>query len=146
LRGPGGSVNGRSGHQNLEIPKQGENLMSLKIYWCRFALPVGVGLALFVTAGRNAQPLPQQPSTAPAEVKIDNFTYSPVTVTVATGTAVKWTNRDDIPHTVVSEDKTTFKSKALDTDDSFSYTFTKPGTYTYFCSIHPKMTAKVVVQ
>lgn len=119
--------------------------MRLKMYWCRFALPVGVGLALFVTAGRKAQPLPQQPSSA-VDVKIDNFTYSPVTVTVATGTTVKWTNRDDIPHTVVSEDKSTFKSKALDTDDSFSYTFTKPGTYTYFCSIHPKMTAKVVVQ
>jgi len=120
--------------------------MRLKMYWCRFALPVGVGLALFVTAGRKAQPLPQQPSSAAVDVKIDNFTYSPVTVTVATGTTVKWTNRDDIPHTVVSEDKSTFKSKALDTDDSFSYTFTKPGTYTYFCSIHPKMTAKVVVQ
>jgi len=120
--------------------------MRLKMYWCRFALPVGVGLALFVTVGRNAQPLPQQPSSSSVDVKIDNFTYSPVTVTVATGTTVKWTNRDDIPHTVVSEDKSTFKSKALDTDDSFSYTFTKPGTYTYFCSIHPKMTAKVVVQ
>jgi plastocyanin len=120
--------------------------MRFKMYWCRFVLPVGVGIALFATAGRKAQPLPQQGSSAPAEVKIDNFTYSPVTVTVATGTTVKWTNRDDIPHTVVSEDKTTFKSKALDTDDSFSYTFTKPGTYTYFCSIHPKMTAKVVVQ
>jgi plastocyanin len=67
-------------------------------------------------------------------------------LTVAAGTTVKWVNRDDIPHTVVSEDKRTFKSKALDTDDSFSYTFTQPGTYTYFCSIHPKMTAKVVVQ
>ena len=119
--------------------------MRLKMYWCQYALPVGVGLALFVTAGREAQPLPQQ-SSAAVEVKIDNFTYSPVTVTVVAGTTVKWTNRDDIPHTVVSEDKTTFRSKALDTDDSFSYTFTKPGTYTYFCSIHPKMTAKVVVQ
>ena len=120
--------------------------MWLKMYWCRLVLPVGVGLALLVTAGRKAQPLPQQPSSASADIKIDNFTYSPVTVTVAAGATVKWTNRDDIPHTVVSEDKTTFKSKALDTDDSFSYTFTKPGTYTYFCSIHPKMTARVVVQ
>jgi len=119
--------------------------MRLKMYWCRYGLPVGVGLALFATAGREAQPLPQQ-SPALVEVKIDNFTYSPLTVTVAAGTTVRWTNRDDIPHTVVSEDKTTFKSKALDTDDSFSYTFTKPGTYTYFCSMHPKMTAKVVVQ
>ena len=119
--------------------------MRLKMYWCRYALPVGVGLALFVTAGREAQPLPQQ-SSAAVEVKIDNFSFLPVTVTVAACTTVKWTYRDDIPHTVVSEDKATFRSKALDTDDSFSYTFTKPGTYTYFCSIHPKMTAKVVVQ
>lgn len=80
------------------------------------------------------------------EVKIDNFTFAPKDLTVPVGTSVKWVNRDDIPHTVVSDDKATFKSKALDTDDSFSYTFTKPGTYSYFCSIHPKMTAKVVVQ
>jgi len=114
--------------------------------WRRLTLPFGIGLALFVTAGRQAQPLPQQSPAARVEVKIDNFTYSPIAVTVTAGTTVKWTNRDDIPHTVVSDDKGTFKSKALDTDDSFSYTFTKPGTYTYFCSIHPKMTAKVVVQ
>lgn len=87
--------------------------MRLKMYWCRYALPVGVGPVLFVAAGRKAQSLPQQPSSAPVEVKIDNFTYTPVTVTVTAGTTVKWTNRDDIPHTVVSEDKTTFKSKAL---------------------------------
>lgn len=57
-----------------------------------------------------------------------------------------WTNQDDIPHTVVSDDKTTFKSRALDTDEKFSFTFSKPGTYEYFCSVHPKMTAKIVVQ
>jgi len=119
--------------------------MRFKMYWCRFVLPVGVGIALFATAGRKAQPLPQQGSSAPAEVKIDNFTYSPVTVTVATGTTVKWTNRDDIPHTVVNDDQK-FQSKTLDTDESYTYTFTKPGTYPYFCSIHPKMTGKVVVQ
>ena len=57
-----------------------------------------------------------------------------------------WANQDDIPHTVVSDDKTTFKSRALDTDEKFSFTFTKPGIYEYFCSIHPHMTAKVIVQ
>src|SRR5246127_2760520 len=82
---------------------------------------------------------------ASAEVKIDNFSFGPATLTVAAGTTVTWTNRDDIPHTVVSDDKV-FKSKVLDTDEKFSYTFTKPGTYSYFCSIHPKMTGKVVVQ
>jgi plastocyanin len=85
---------------------------------------------------------PSGPETA---IKIDNFSFSPATVTVPAGTTVRWTNRDDIPHTVVSDDKT-FKSKALDTDEQFTYTFTKPGTYSYFCGLHPKMTAKVVVQ
>src|ERR1700692_612232 len=85
-----------------------------------------------------------QPSSA--EVKIDNFSFGPASLTVAAGTTVTWKNNDDVPHTVVSDDKTTFRSKALDTDDKFSYTFTKPGTYNYFCSVHPKMIAKVVVQ
>jgi len=80
-----------------------------------------------------------------AEVKIDNFTFTPETVTIPAGTQVTWTNRDDIPHNVVSEDKS-IKSKVLDTDEKFSFTFTKPGTYSYFCSIHPKMRGKVVVQ
>lgn len=80
-----------------------------------------------------------------AEVKIDNFSFGPAAITVAAGTTVTWTNRDDIPHTVVSDEKV-FKSKVLDTDEKFSYTFTKPGTYGYFCSVHPKMTGKVVVQ
>jgi len=81
----------------------------------------------------------------PAEVKIDNFSFGPQTLTVPVGTTVTWTNRDDIPHTIVSTDGV-FKSKVRDTDESFSYTFTKPGTYTYFCSVHPKMTGKIVVQ
>ena len=80
-----------------------------------------------------------------AQVKIDNFVFSPNPLTVPVGSTIRWTNQDDIPHNVVSEDKS-FKSKVLDTDETFTYTFTKPGTYTYFCSIHPKMTGKVVVQ
>jgi plastocyanin len=87
---------------------------------------------------------PEKPATGVA-VKIDNFTFAPGSVNVPVGTTVRWTNHDDIPHTVVSDDKI-FKSKVLDTDEEFTYTFTKPGTYSYFCSIHPKMTAKVVVQ
>ena len=79
------------------------------------------------------------------EIKIDNFSFGPGILTVAVGTTVTWTNRDDIPHTVVSTDGV-FKSKVLDTDEKFSFTFTKAGTYPYFCSIHPKMTGKVVVQ
>jgi plastocyanin len=81
------------------------------------------------------------------EVKIDNFSFGQMEITVPVGTTVTWTNRDDIPHTVVSTDEPRlFKSKALDTDEKFSFTFDKAGTYSYFCSIHPKMTAKVVVK
>ena len=86
-----------------------------------------------------------QQTPAAAEVKIDNFSFGPATLTVAVGTTVTWINHDDIPHTVVSNDKL-FKSKVLDTDEKFSFTFTKAGEYPYFCGIHPKMTGKVVVQ
>ena len=86
-----------------------------------------------------------QPSAANVAVKIDNFVFGPQTITVPVGTTVTWTNSDDIPHTVVSTEGV-FKSKVMDTDEKFSYTFTKAGTFPYFCSIHPKMTGKVVVQ
>jgi len=78
------------------------------------------------------------------EVTIDNFSFGP-DVTIAAGTTVTWTNHDDVPH-VVASDSNIFKSKVLDTDDRYSYTFTKPGNYLYYCTVHPKMTAKVVVQ
>ena len=83
-------------------------------------------------------------SASVAEVKIDNFSFGP-DVTISAGTTITWTNHDDVPHVVASDTKI-FKSKALDTDDRFSYTFTKPGTYLYYCMIHPRMTAKVIVQ
>jgi amicyanin len=82
---------------------------------------------------------------APSVIKIDNFTFGPQAVTVPVGTTVTWVNEDDIPHTVVANDKS-FKSKVLDTDEKFSFTFTKAGTFDYFCSIHPHMTGKVVVK
>ena len=80
-----------------------------------------------------------------ATAKIDNFTFAPARLTVKAGTTVTWRNEDDIPHTVTSAARL-FKSKALDTDDSFSFTFTQPGTYEYFCSLHPRMTATIVVE
>ncbi len=86
------------------------------------------------------------PSSSDPTVNIDNFTFGPVELTVKVGTTVTWANSDDIPHTVVSIDHTTFKSKVLDTDQTFSFTFTKPGEYAYFCSLHPHMTGKVIVQ
>jgi len=78
-------------------------------------------------------------------VKIDNFTFEPDKLTVKAGSTVTWVNEDDIPHTIVATDHS-FKSKALDTDDKFSFAFAKPGTYQYFCGLHPHMTATVVVQ
>jgi amicyanin len=79
-------------------------------------------------------------------ITIDNFTFTPPELTVAVGTTVKWVNHDDIPHSVVNKDKV-FRSKAaLDTDDSYSFTFTSAGTFDYFCGLHPHMVGKVVVK
>ena len=79
------------------------------------------------------------------EITIDNFTFTPKELTIAVGTTVKWVNHDDIPHTVV-EKKTTFRSKALDTDDSYSFTFTSAGTFDYFCGLHPHMVGQIIVK
>jgi plastocyanin len=79
------------------------------------------------------------------EITIDNFTFTPKELTVAVGTTVKWVNHDDIPHTVV-EKKTSFRSKALDTDDSYSFTFASAGEFDYFCGLHPHMVGKVIVK
>jgi plastocyanin len=105
-----------------------------------------LGVAGLGVGKKNSAALAQE-KTSTVEVKIDNFSFGPANLTVVAGTTVTWTNRDDIPHTVVStDDPKTFKSKVLDTDEKFSFTFTKAGTYPYFCSIHPKMTGKVIVQ
>jgi plastocyanin len=108
-------------------------------------LAMPVMIALLLLAGSPSVSAADQPAAANAEVQIDNFSFGPQTVTVPVGATVTWTNRDDIPHTVVSTDGV-FKSKVRDTDEKFSYTFTKSGTYPYYCTIHPKMTGKVVVQ
>ena len=79
-------------------------------------------------------------------ISIDNFTFKPQTMTVNVGTTVSWINHDDIPHLVVIIGGTNSKSPALDTDQDFSYKFTTPGTYDYFCSLHPKMTGKIIVK
>ena len=104
-----------------------------------------IGMGGIATDRNNFAASAQDKQSSTAEVKIDNFSFGPATVAVAVGTTVTWTNRDDIPHTVVSTDKA-FKSKVLDTDERFSYTFSKAGDYPYFCSIHPKMTGKIVVR
>jgi len=109
-----------------------------------FVAALVLGLAgLGVGAGNVSVNAQAKPETM--EVRIDNFSFGPPELPVAAGTTITWTNRDDIPHTVVSPDKV-FNSKVLDTDEKFSFTFDTPGTFPYFCSIHPKMTGKVVVR
>jgi len=113
---------------------------------CVYILAVATLVAVVaLTAPEGAFAGSADGAASGVQITIDNFSFTPATVTVKAGTEITWQNRDDIPHTVVSTDNV-FKSKALDTDDKFSFTPTKPGTYTYFCSIHPKMTATLVVQ
>ena len=118
--------------------------MTRKIVLASMAAPAMIAVVLLFV---GSQSLKAADISAPraAEVKIDNFVFGPPTITVSTGTTVTWTNHDDIPHTVVSTDGV-FKSKVRDTDEKFSFTFDKPGTFSYYCSVHPKMTGKVVVQ
>jgi len=101
-------------------------------------------LAIAVFAAATARPAASA-QAADAEVQIDQFAFAPQRVTVKAGTTVTWINDDDIPHTVASSSKS-FKSKPLDTKDKFSFTFTTPGTYEYFCSLHPHMTGAIVVE
>jgi plastocyanin len=79
------------------------------------------------------------------EVVIDNFSFKPAVLNVKAGTKVTWVNHDDEPHTATDDDKR-FNSKTLDTNDVFSFTFTEPGTYNYFCALHPKMRGQIVVK
>jgi amicyanin len=78
-------------------------------------------------------------------VTIDNFTFAAPEMTVAVGTTVKWINHDDIPHSVVDKNKA-FRSKALDTDDTYSFTFASAGSFDYFCGLHPHMVGKIIVK
>jgi plastocyanin len=125
------------------------------ISFSRRALPLAAAAALAQGLPTLALPAyaadadaPQQVATAQAPtVTIDNFAFAPALVVIAPGTKVTWTNKDEEPHTVTSADGgTTFKSEALDTGDKFSFTFDKPGTYKYFCSIHPHMIGTIVVK
>ena len=98
------------------------------------AVPLG---AVVLAAGEAA---------APGAITIDNFTFNPQSLTVKVGTTITWTNKDDIPHGIASTNNAFKKSKALDTDDSFSFTFAAPGTFQYFCYLHPHMTGTIVVE
>jgi plastocyanin len=129
--------------KQTKLEKENRTMTTKKIWIVGLATTVMIALMLLAETPSVAAN--DQPSGASADVKIDNFSFGPQTLAVSVGTTVVWTNRDDIPHTVVSTDGV-FKSKVRDTDEKFSYTFTKAGTYPYFCSVHPKMTGKVVVQ
>jgi plastocyanin len=110
------------------------------------AIAIVAGLIMFTTiAGTSVQA--GQGSTTPkaVAVAIDNFQFGIVSLEVAAGTTVTWTNHDDVPHTVASSTKV-FKSPALDTGETFSYTFKVAGTFEYYCSLHPRMTGKIVVK
>jgi plastocyanin len=125
--------------------RKGNRTMKRNSFWvASFTASVVIALVL-LGLGSPSVRANDQLSGAKASVNIDNFVFGPQTITVPVGATVTWTNKDDIPHTSVSTEGV-FKSKVLDTDESFSYSFTKAGTYPYYCTIHPKMTGKVVVQ
>jgi plastocyanin len=102
------------------------------------------GIAVVATMLLSARAARAEDPAASLAVHIDNFVFEPAQLTVKAGTTVTWMNRDDIPHTVVCAGK--FRSKTMDTDDKFSFTFTAPGEYKYFCSLHPHMTGMVKVE
>ena len=108
------------------------------------AAALGAATAVFLAAA--VLPGWAQNASPAAAVEIDNFTFAPQTVTVKAGTTVIWTNKDDIPHGIASANNAFPKSKAMDTDERFSFTFTTPGTYRYFCYVHPHMTGTIVVE
>ena len=105
-------------------------------------------MLLFAVGGvlSTAEVRADAPAPAAVQVNIFNYKFDPETVTVPVGTTVTWTNKDEIPHTIASSDKSFKDSSGLDTGDSYSYTFTKPGTYGYYCTLHPFMKGKIVVQ
>ena len=103
-----------------------------------FGAIAGSGLAGGVLVARA--------QTSSSAVAIHNFTFTPQTLTVKAGTTVTWTNKDDIPHGIASANNGFARSKALDTDDSYSFTFATPGTYAYFCYVHPFMKGTIVVE
>jgi amicyanin len=112
------------------------------------ATTVVVAMAIGLSRSSQARPAAngQNTSNGQHQVKIDNFSFGPVTLTVPVGATVTWTNQDDVPHNVVSTDGKGIKSPVLDTDQKFTHTFAQAGSYAYYCSIHPKMTGKVIVQ
>ena len=116
-----------------------------------FAAAVAAASVLFGSVVANAEPAAQSavnaPASAPQKITIGNFTFSPATIEVAAGTPLQWINEDDVPHIVVGVEKgSPLKSPALDTDDRYAVVLSQPGTYHYFCSLHPHMTGTIIVR
>jgi plastocyanin len=112
----------------------------------RRALAAAAGGALLaVAAGAVAQQIASAPS---AEISIENFSFSPAALTVAPGTSVTWVNNDEEPHNIVNVGQATrlFRSQGLDGGDKYAFVFDQPGTYEYICSIHPRMSGKIIVK
>jgi plastocyanin len=132
-----------AGTLNFNHAKDAKKSMkkSLFVNALAVALPLALSAVLLLQPTRARS----EDNAAANQVQVDNFSFGPATLTVSVNTTVTWVNKDDVPHTIASTDGL-FKSKALDTDDKYTYTFTKAGTYNYFCSIHPKMVGKIVVQ
>lgn len=122
----------------------GRTLGKRVIALCASATVLGVGLLIGGVAIAQSPPVPAQ-TPAATQITIDNFSFTPQELTVTVGTKVTWVNHDDIPHNIVDKTKK-FRSKALDSEDSYSFTFDAAGTYDYFCGLHPHMTARIIVK
>jgi plastocyanin len=103
-----------------------------------------LNLSLFAIAGEMKNV--DETTTKQNRIEIKDFAFNPQTLTVKSGEKVTWINRDEEPHTIVSVEKQFKKSTALDTDQEFTITAGAPGTYNYFCSVHPKMTGIIIVE
>jgi plastocyanin len=111
------------------------------------AIGLCLGLGLLAGLGGLGPFAASAAASGTEAVQIENYSFAPGSLTVPVGTTVTWTNHDEVPHTIVADDNPrSFRSAGLDTDDSFSFTFTKAGTYRYFCSVHPHMTGTIVVK
>jgi plastocyanin len=108
---------------------------------------LNIGLVLAFLTAPPAATQPADHHAAATTITIENFRFSPAEVTIPAGSVVRWVNKDDVPHTATAKGKEpAFDSKMLDTDDGFSFEFKRPGTYAYYCKVHPHMTARVIVK
>ena len=129
--------------QSLRINRRSTSVISpLR----RYVTTGNLAIVLFVILTVLSTIRGRETETTKAEVVIENFSFSPQTFTLPAGATVTWTNRDSMPHTVTSTDKRFPKSPVLKPGQSYSNNFAAAGTYSYFCSIHPRMTGKIIIK